>query len=104
MLRYPSLIIKKSFDGNTLLESIKETFLYRQTEFDDISIFEPDYITDSTRQLRWNNFIKKKKVSLDVSFSETINVLKLFLQPIVNVLNNNTKFNYQWNHIERKWK
>lgn len=95
---------KQNFNGNTLLKSIKETFLYRQTELDDISIFEPDYVTDSTRQLRWNNFIKKKKVSLDVSFSETINVLKLFLQPIVNVLQNNTKFNYQWNHIERKWK
>lgn len=94
---------KQTFDGNTLLESIKETFLYRQTELVDISIFELDYVTDSTRQLRWNNFIKKKKVSLDVSFSETINVLKLFLQPVVNCLNNNIKFNYQWNHIERKW-
>lgn len=41
-----------NLDGNELKNAIIETFAHRETGFDDIVVFEPDFIEDSVRQRR----------------------------------------------------
>lgn len=62
---------KREFDGATLLESFRETFENRNTDIGEIVAFEDEYVTDPLRVSRWNNFAKKKKISLSITLEDT---------------------------------
>ena len=82
-------------NGNELKNAIVETFIHRETTFDDIVAFEPDFIKDTVRQGRWNAFIKKKKAMMKIEFEEAIEQSKKLLLPIVEAIEQNKKFDYQ---------
>ena len=102
---YDIYVIVSSFDltGNELFNAIKETFGHRNTKFDEIVIFENDFL-DEIRIKRWNSFIKKKKAMMDLSFENTINLINKLLIPIVNALTNDEEFNKYWDSSTLTWK
>ncbi len=67
------LSVKYNLNGNELKNAIVETFMHRETTFDDIVAFKSDFTEDTVRQGRWNSFIKKKKAMMKVGFEEAIN-------------------------------
>lgn len=97
------LINHYNFDGNILKNAIKETFLHRKTEFEDIVIFEEGFAENENRNKSWKAFCKKKKVNTDVSFSLIIEGINEFIEPITNAINSNTDFNKSWNFEETNW-
>lgn len=94
---------KYDFDGLTLEVAIKETFTHRGTTLHTIITFNEEYANDTMRLSRWNSFVKKKKVSLDVSLSETIEVIKKFLQPVIGAIEAGISFDAKWNSKEQQW-
>ena len=90
-------------NGNELKNAIVETFIHRETTFDDIVAFEPDFIKDTVRQGRWNAFIKKKKAMMKIEFEEAIEQSKKLLLPIVEAIEQNKKFDYQWDRDKKEW-
>ena len=102
---YDIYVIVGSFDlnGNELYNAIKETFDHRNTKFDEIVIFENDFL-DDIRINRWNSFIKKKKAMMGLSLEDTINLINKLLIPIVNALPNDEEFNKYWDSSTLTWK
>ena len=102
---YDIYLIAKSFDlnGNELYNAIKETFDHRNTKFDEIVIFENDFLDDVMIK-RWNSFIKKKKAMMELSLKDTINLISKLLIPIVNALTNDEEFNKYWDSSTLTWK
>lgn len=94
---------KYPFDGAELLEALKETFEHRKTFVDTIVAFETGFADDSIRKSRWKSFAKKKKIALDVSLQETIDFIKIFLNPLVEAMRDNIIFDYKWNAEKKEW-
>ena len=93
----------KDFYDIYVLSANLETFMHRETTFDDIVAFEPDFIEDTVRQGRWNAFIKKKKAMMKIEFEEAIEQSKKLLLPIVEAIEQNKKFDYQWDRDKKEW-
>lgn len=102
---YDIYVLSANYDlnGNELKNAIVETFIHRETTFDDIVAFEPDFIEDTVRQGRWNAFIKKKKAMMKIEFEEAIEQSKKLLLPIVEAIEQNKKFDYQWDRDKKEW-
>ena len=101
---YDIYVIANSFDlkSSELIEAIKETFHHRNTNYNTIVVFDNDFM-DSVIIKRWNSFVKKKKVMINISFEDTINLIRVLLEPIVEVIKNNQDFSKKWNHISLNW-
>lgn len=97
------LAVRYDLDGSELKNAVASTFSHRGTGFGDIAAFEPGFTEDITRQSRWNAFIKKKKVLIQVSFGDTIAFVKSLLMPIVEAIENNAVFNLKWDKKSGKW-
>lgn len=91
------------FDGCELQEAIKETFTHRNTGFDDIVTFGKDFAEDALRISRWNAFTKKKKTLVKVTLQETIDVIRIFVSPILKAINENELFCERWSHEKASW-
>ena len=102
---YDIYVLSANYDlnGNELKNAIVETFMHRETTFDDIVAFEPAFIEDTVRQGRWNAFIKKKKAMMKIEFEEAIEQSKKLLLPIVEAIEQNKKFDYQWDRDKKEW-
>ena len=92
-----------NLEGSELKNAIVETFTHRATGFDDIVAFEDDFTEDSVRQGRWKAFIKKKRAMLQVEFEEVIEQAKKLLLPIVEAIEQEKEFNYQWDNDKKDW-
>lgn len=92
-----------SIDGDELKKAVMKTFKYRGTDFDDLVVFEPEFTDDPIRQRRWDAFIKKKKAMMSVEFKETIEQIKKMLMPVVDSIENNKDFNFEWNKDKKEW-
>lgn len=89
-------------DGVELKNAIIETFDHRGTGFDDIAAFETDFVEDTTRQKRWEAFIKKK-VIVQVDFEDVIALVKSLLTPIVEAIELNKLFEKKWDKESKRW-
>lgn len=89
-------------DGVELKNAIIETFDHRGTGFDDIAAFETDFIEDTTRQKRWEAFIKRK-VIVQVDFGDVIALVKSLLTPIVEAIERNKLFEKKWDKESKRW-
>ena len=97
------LAINYDFDGHELKKAIEETFLHRQTGFDDIVAFEEGFADDAIRKSRWKSFIKKKKAMKSVDFGNAMELIKDFLIPIVEAINENKVEQNKWMSIKKQW-
>lgn len=103
---YDIYILANRFDlsGSELQKAVQETFSHRHTSFDDIVVFEDDFVNDYTRNNRWKSFIKKKKAIESVSFNDAITIVKSVLIPIVDAIQLGLVFDKNWSFEEKKWK
>lgn len=90
-------------DGNELKNAIVKTFTHRETGFNDIVAFEPDFTEDFVRQGRWRAFVKKKKAMVKVEFAEVIEQDKNLLMPVVEAIKQNKDFKRQWHKDTKEW-
>lgn len=97
------LSVNYDLNGNALKNAIVETFRHRETTFNDIAAFEPDFTKDSARQRRWKSFIKKNNAMIKIEFLEAINQSKKLLMPIVDAIEQNKEFNCQWEKGRKEW-
>lgn len=93
----------QDFDGKELMEAIMETFENRHTSLTEIVAFEEGFAVEPLRQTRWKAFVKKKKAMLPVSLEDTISGIQQFIQPILDAVINNEKFDRKWSHEQKKW-
>lgn len=84
-------------------KAIIETFNQRKTGYDNIAMFEDGFETDTTRQNRWNTFVKKKKVLINEQFQKVLKILKDFLFPIIKANKEKRYFLLTWNANDQKW-
>lgn len=103
---YDIYILAKKFDlsGLELQEAIQETFSHRGTTFEDIVAFDNEFTEDIVRQNRWKSFVKKKKTIENVSFENTIALVKEVLMPIVQAIKSDSKYDKIWSCEEKQWK
>lgn len=98
------LLCNFDFDGNELYEAIKETFSHRGTRMDDIVAFEDDFADDTSRRNRWNAFVKKKRAMVVIEFSDLLISMKLFLEPVINAINKQEKYEGIWISEKKIWR
>ncbi len=102
---YDTYVIANSFDfeSNQLIEAIKETFNQRNTGLNSIVLFDNNFI-DDTMIKRWNSFIIKKKAMIKVSLENAVELIRSFLEPIVNAITSEQYFSKNWDHTTLNWK
>jgi len=83
------------FAGTDLAEAIRLTLNNRGTEMpDEITAFTEDFI--DTKQTQWKAFHKRlKQEHIPVNFSEIVEEVKAFLQPIATTLSEGKIFPYK---------
>ena len=86
------------FKGETLIEAIEKTFEKRKTPLiSKLSIFNPKFMKDYTKQAQWQGFIKKiKLIDAPTSFEDVAVGIKIFLQPIIVSMINRHTFRLFW--------
>lgn len=97
------LIHRYDYSGNELKEAIERTFSHRKTGFDDIVVFEDEFWVDSSRERKWNTFIKKKRAMTSVDFGVIGSSIKTFFQPIVRCIRNAEAFDASWIAEKEMW-
>ena len=98
------LAVSYNFEGSILKQAVQETFTQRNTGYNDIVAFEPEFAKDGVRQSRWKAFVKKKKAMVNVEFQEVLELLQIFLNPIVNAIVKGEAFDLDWDSQTRCWK
>ena len=88
-----------SLNGDTLKEAIMQTFKDRQTEF-HMNIYQPNFCVNKEKP--WRAFLRRINASIDISFTEVIQEISVFLLPIHNSCVNHISFHRQWDTIA--WK
>lgn len=87
------------FDLLTLHKAVNETFNNRQTSIEKrLSLFEDSFKKDKNLQLLWTSFLKKRSLKSEVQFSEVVEKIKLFLEPLFE-----DKQHKIWNSTEWIW-
>lgn len=93
-----------NLEGSVLKEAIEETFKNRGTSFDDIVAFDAEYILDDVNQRRWSAFVKKKKVTAELTFKEVMDVVIEVLRPVTEAILGKQEFKCRWNCDEHTWR
>ena len=103
---YDLYILIKSYDfeGSKLQKAVMETFEHRNTDIEtEIVAFKEGFAEDPIRKSRWNSFVKKKRTMLPVTLEETIELLKLFMNPVVNSIRMGLSFQLKWECKNQEW-
>ena len=92
------------FDGARLQMAIARTLERRNTPHDRDSFKRIISLTDDMDvQKRWRFFLKNMKDD-SLVFSEVIEKIKVFLEPIYDTMINNSVYEKRWNAKEWEWK
>lgn len=97
---YDIWFLSRAFDftGETLSEAIEKTFEKRKTPHTiNPTIFNTSFMKDENKQVQWQGFIKKAKLSdAPVSVEEAIEGIKVFLLPVVSSIIDQRAFQSFW--------
>lgn len=97
------LAVNYDFDGAILKRAVGTTLRNRHTELNHIAAFEEGFSEHPLRKSRWNAFVRKKKPMLQITFEDTINLIHVFMEPVIDALVNSHDINSMWNHTEKLW-
>ena len=61
-------------------------------------------MSDTVNQRRWAAFVKKKKATAGLTFSEVMDVVVKILRPVTDAILDKQEFNYNWKCDELTWK
>jgi len=97
---YDIWMLSRTFDfnGEVLAEAIEMTFINRKTDLtNDPAIFDPSFGRDDTRQVQWQGFIRKARLSnVPGNFGDVVAGIKMFLEPPVKYLVARRTFKNAW--------
>ncbi len=78
-----SLMKSNQMDRVTLKESIKSTFVRRETSLNQLpSFFDEEFLSDAKLNTLWRQFMKKNKLELKIEFQDVVSSISLELKPI----------------------
>ncbi|MBP3882680.1 MAG: nucleotidyl transferase AbiEii/AbiGii toxin family protein [Lachnospiraceae bacterium] len=95
---------KRDMDGALLQTAIIETFHHRKTGFDEIVAFDEGFCEDPLRASRWRGFLKQKNVLAPIDFTDAIETIQQFLNPVVQAIREDNSFNGTWDSAAKAWK
>ena len=91
------------FNGVILQEAIYETLYYRGTGYSSKTFPRIlELVNDEQIQWRWSNFLKDMP-GVYLEFSEVINDIQKFLEPVFDAIIDETQFFLKWNVEKLKW-
>lgn len=97
------LAITNDFDGGTLQQAIQATFNRRETKMPaSPAIFAEGFSQDPDKQSQWSAFVQRTKITQN-SYSETLSLIKNFLEPLYDSSRENRPWRYEWSHTARAW-
>ncbi len=97
------LLNNYNFEGSMLTKAIEKTTLNRKTILDTNTIDSIKSLKDNKNLInRWNIY-NKKILKKQISFSELINDIILFVQEPINAIIKGEEFNKNWNHKIKKY-
>ena len=77
------ILISKNIDLNSLEESIKATFLNRQTVYiENHSLFSSEFATNPNRLQMWRAFLNKIREDEKLSFAQVMDTITIHLKPV----------------------
>ena len=87
-----------AFDGKVLADAIRTTFERRQTTVEDQpDCFTQRFITTPAKAAQRKGFIKHNRINqAPAEFSETIEGVKRFLQPVAHAIAQGQAFKQYW--------
>ncbi|MEO8231641.1 MAG: nucleotidyl transferase AbiEii/AbiGii toxin family protein [Ignavibacteriota bacterium] len=89
----------KSFDRLTLKKAIIDTFKNRGTNLEDkATVFSDNFKNDPQKQRQWLSFIQLNKLEYKFNFSETVNKIQSFIDPVFD-----SKIKNNWNPEKWEW-
>ena len=75
---------KYEFSYEELRNAVVETFKNRKTKMTmDSAAFGDEFLNDPVHQTRWNSFLKKKKALIQVSMTDMMDRVKVFVRPVI---------------------
>ena len=88
------------FRGTELRAAISATFLRRGTPFLEApQVFAPDFANDASKRAQWAGFLKRMRPSqAPEEFTEAVDFVRKFLQPVNTALVENKTFAMDWKH------
>ena len=98
-----ALVTTQDFNGDKMVEAVRETFENRHTSLTEVVAFEEGFADNPLRQTRWNAFVKKKKALLPITLQQTIEMIQRFMLPVANAVLTNSKLDANWSHEQQIW-
>ena len=94
-----------AIDGHILFEAIKATFEQRKTDITTKSlyVFSDEFKQDKGKQTQWAAFINKNELEKDNDFSDVVDELQYFLEPVYKAIAKQDDFKYQWLSDKSQW-
>ncbi len=95
-----------NFRSNELKKAIETTFQRRQTPMpENPLVFRPEFYRDKERQRKWASFLRKSRLhNVNQKFSEVMQEITTFLEPIVRSINEKSEITKSWIAKEGIWK
>jgi len=92
-----------SFNGQILLNAVRETFHQRNTSVEkDHVIFTPEFAHYSERVKQWNVFLLRIGGE-SIGFDVVMERITVFLKPIYDCFYNEVDFSLKWNPLTSDW-
>lgn len=91
------------FDGQSLADAIRATFLQRGTEIPDglPAAFTKEFAEDPVKRTQWNAFITKNTLE-QIELSAAVDTLRNFITPLFAAVKKSPDFNQSWKAL-KEW-
>lgn len=95
----------RKFNGEQLQSAINLTLNHRKTDIRyAFNIFSESFMKDSDLQTQWKAFSRKMETKQPIDFRAVMVHLKRFLEPIIQAIVDDNKFELQWDFNSQCWK
>jgi len=95
-------------DGQLLFDAIKATFERRKTdieiEIEPLYVFSETFKQDKDKQMQWAAFLNKNGLEKGTSFSDVVNEIQHFLEPVYQAIAEKQDHRQQWLSDKFQWK
>ena len=99
-----NLSVNFPFDGPVLHEAILQTLRRRGTVLSEAPVvFTDAFAAHADKQVQWQAFKRRTQIGSDLSFAETVDHVKAFLQPVYECIFQTDKFVGQWCFETKLW-
>jgi len=94
-----------SLDGNLLTQAVKATFNRRKTALlqEPLYIFSDEFMQESGKQTQWKAFLNKNSLTLDVSFNQVVEEVRLLIEPVYQAISSKVPFDKTWSSDAYEW-